>query len=331
MKKSTVLVSVLATGASAWAQTAPDILAYEIPADAIKWQRSTPNPYIVTQRYHLRNPDGTRGNLVGVEYYYDAIDVEGDEKLIKRELYKKDPTKRLISDRLHGVKREWHRNGQLKSEQPYRMNVMDGLFRHWDEQGRLVGQYQMNNGSGIRKIYNSEGQLLEEEHYRNNRKDGLNFEFYPRSKYVFGWLKQGEYQGLTFQFLGVRPFHLRSFNTKGWLHGPSLGFDLRNEEEKKNPDLGNGFAYAGESRKWYVNNKSVDEEEYAKTAEQDKTLPPYFQDIEQYKQFVTPEVTTLAEKYRTMPRVKIPLEFDDKGEPIAAPPAPLVPLQEKAP
>lgn len=71
---------------------------------------------------------------------------------------------------------------------------------------------------------------------------------------------------------------------------------------------------------WRLNFKYVSEETYAKAAATDKTLPPYFKDTNQYKTLVTPEVKALIKRYRAMSPVKIPLEFGDKGEPVAAPP-----------
>ena len=322
LKKSTILLLLCALSwlAPTWAQTAPDLLTYSIPADAIKQSYNGPDLNIFRYRYFRRQADGTKGELVAMEYF---TKVGGEEKLVKRELYKKEPLDRVMPNYLHGVKREWYINGQLKSEEPYRMHVRDGLFRHWDEKGNLVGQYQINNGDGVLKIYNSKGQLLKEEHYKNNHVDGFKYEFYPPSEYVFGRLEQDNYQGPTVHYLGKRIVSMRFFGPDGRIHGPSVEFDLRNEEEKKDPDLGNGLAYAGEARRWYVDSRKVSEAEYAQAAATDKTLPPYFADIEQYKQFVTPEVFTLAEKYRTAPRIKIPLEFDANGEPVLAPPTPI--------
>lgn len=304
----------------AQAQTAPDIEAFAIPADALTQNFNSRDPYVISTRYFLRNPDGSKGDLVAIEYFHDDIRLKGDEKLIKRELYKVDSKKKLVPNRLNGVQREWYLNGQLKSEEPYRMHREDGLFRYWDEQGHLTSQYQMADGNGIVRMYNANGQLEKEEVHKDNYANGPRYSFYPRTTRVLSQMSHDEFVGPLFFFTGSKLLKILFRDLKGRPHGPQIMYDLRSPKQKENPDLGGGFAYAGGENKWVIYDLEASEEDYAKFAATDKTLPPYYKDLERYKEYVTPEVTALLKKYIEMPRVKIPLEFDAKGEPIPASP-----------
>jgi len=302
------------------AQTSPDIEAYGVPADALVFKGTTRIAGITTRTYYIRNADGSRGDLRCIEEFQGDMRTPGEGKRLSQKLFEIDNTFDIMPERLHGVQREWYLNGQLKSESPYRMNRPDGLFREWDEQGRLIAQYQISNGKGVRRNYNSNGVLVREAVLDDGDENGPIYAYYPRTQRVFGQMKNGMYTGAIFVFTGNKLLEFKNRNGEGVPHGPQIQFDLRSPEQKANPELGGGFSYAGGETRWLVNGFKVSEDEYAKAAAAEKTLLPYFKDVERYREYVTPEIKALLKKYMEMPRVKIPLEFDARGEPVVAPP-----------
>lgn len=59
----------------------------------------------------------------------------------------------------HGRYRLWHRNGQLAEERIYRHGLVHGLCRQWNEAGKLLGSFQMVNGTGVQKSWHDNGRL----------------------------------------------------------------------------------------------------------------------------------------------------------------------------
>ena len=61
--------------------------------------------------------------------------------------------------RKHGIAHTWHRNGVLASEERFKDGLLHGLFRQWDESGTLLGEFEMNHGTGIEREWHDNGQL----------------------------------------------------------------------------------------------------------------------------------------------------------------------------
>lgn len=55
--------------------------------------------------------------------------------------------------------RTWHRNGVLATEERYRNGLLNGICRQWDEAGRLLGEFEMNLGTGIQRERHDNGRL----------------------------------------------------------------------------------------------------------------------------------------------------------------------------
>jgi hypothetical protein len=55
--------------------------------------------------------------------------------------------------------RTWHRNGALASEERYRDGVLHGICRQWDDAGRLLGEFEMKNGTGFQREWHGNGRL----------------------------------------------------------------------------------------------------------------------------------------------------------------------------
>ena len=62
----------------------------------------------------------------------------------------------------HGLRRMWHRNGQLAEEQTYRHGIVHGICRQWNEAGKLLGSYRMENGTGLQRSWHCNGRLNQE-------------------------------------------------------------------------------------------------------------------------------------------------------------------------
>ncbi|MBI5684418.1 MAG: hypothetical protein HZC54_05015 [Verrucomicrobia bacterium] len=279
------------------AEHADDYLKYSIPQDVlIIGPHSERDPDKSSINYLLRDVKSSEHRLVGSEVYYRT-------QLIKRTLYNKNGA-------LHGVQRKWHENGKLSSEEPYNEGVMHGVFKHWNELGQIIGQYRILNGNGRRSIYNNEGVLIEESEIRNSKPNGLRMEIGRFEKgRSLKWFKDGKLVGKAFAFYPSNEIkNIRSTLTEEYaaiytcsLHGPCIEFSENGLVTKKS---------------WYIHDQEVSESNYAKAARDDRSLPPYYADAAHYKNLVDDKVKALLERYSKMPRVRIPLEFDDQGNPL---------------
>lgn len=285
------------------AQTRQEVLNYVIPPNALRREGGSRDPKEKNVVYYLPNAEPSQATLIAIE----KRAVKGD-MLLSRELYK--------NQILHGVQKEWHKNGQLMSDSPYFEGVRDGVFRHWDEKGQLVGKYQITKGVGIIKIYNSQGLLVKEVHLVIDEKQrALDMQVYSLGQRSLTWKKGPFPDGPSYSFYsddsmwGIAFYLSLPGAADHIFHGPYIRFDERGNVTKK---------------EWDIRGRRVSEKEYAKVAATNKSLPPYFADANKYKTFTTPETKALLKKYREMRPVKIPLEFDGKGEPL------LSPVQEKS-
>ena len=59
--------------------------------------------------------------------------------------FKSDTT--LVS----GVVRQWHDNGQLRSEEIYKDGKKDGVWKRWNEEGKLISEETYKDGELISK------------------------------------------------------------------------------------------------------------------------------------------------------------------------------------
>lgn len=307
------LLSILILGSGAWAQTRPEVLAYAIPADAVRHESRLARRDEFQATYYLPGQaprteappfrmvepvQGQPRDLIAVEKFAPRTKV-----LTERRLYKDGLS--------FGVWRTWHPNGQLASEEPYFQDRKDGLFRHWDEEGKLVGQYQLTMGEGHVLIYDSQGRVVHDEQISYDPDvRALSMKRYGFDEISFQWLKKRRPNGLSFTFYGDDTVWIFASwvylpNRDVISHGPFIEFDEQGTVTMK---------------RWRISGNQVDENAYAEAAAKDPTLPPYFADANQYKTMVTPEAKALLKHYREMTPVKIPLEFDAKGEPVAAPP-----------
>lgn len=271
-------------------QREDNYLEYGVPHDAQKLgPLNTRNPRKKWFNYFLPGQEPSRKMMIARETYDDG-------HLVERKLYK---------DGLeHGIQREWHPNGKLKKEAPYLNGVMHGVFRHWDEAGHLIGRYLITRGAGTRVVYNPRGELAREENIASNEPDGLCMELLRSGGISIWWQKNGHIsRGFSF-----------------YADGGLMNLTLSSSEDTLQ-GIGVSFTHEGAvaSKQWFFQNGEISEKEYEKAASSNPTLPAYYKDVSRYKEFVDAEVKALLEKYRELPRVKIPLEFDQAGNPVLAP------------
>jgi hypothetical protein len=64
--------------------------------------------------------------------------------------------------KLHGRRRTRHRNGQIATEEFYADGLLHGVVRQWNEQGKLLGSFRMDHGTGTQKSWHGNGRLNQE-------------------------------------------------------------------------------------------------------------------------------------------------------------------------
>jgi antitoxin component YwqK of YwqJK toxin-antitoxin module len=230
---------------------------------------------------------GDNGSLVAQEYF------DGDNR-IRLDLFK--------NEKNHGVQKEWHSSGVIKSESPYRAGIRHGKFQNWTEKAELVAEYDLHEGNGVQKEYYVNGSLFKERHFRENKEDGPAFEFYDNGQAKsLMWYKNGRYEGCSFAFEKNGDLRCLGFFRKGELDGPFVYF---------NPEI------SPKQSTLYLNGIEVDENKYVEARKKDSSLPGLVRDLNDFKKELTPEILQLVQNYKKLPRVKIPLRFDKDGHPI---------------
>lgn len=61
--------------------------------------------------------------------------------------------------RRNGIARTRHGNGALASERRFKDGLLHGLCREWDDNGKLLGEFEMFHGTGIQREWHDNGQL----------------------------------------------------------------------------------------------------------------------------------------------------------------------------
>jgi antitoxin component YwqK of YwqJK toxin-antitoxin module len=87
-----------------------------------------------------------------------------------------------------GVVREWHANGNVLRETPYRNGAVDGVVSQWNSEGKLLGQYTLSAGLGIQRKWNEDGTLsLEVEIVSEGCHRGTVWDEKGRARKVYLW------------------------------------------------------------------------------------------------------------------------------------------------
>lgn len=290
--KQYILIFLSLICVPSWAATAPDVAAYVVPLDAVKrGPMPSPDPNVRIYTYYLPGTSTWYTNVIAYETFVGGV-------LTEREM-KKNGT-------WHGIWRKWYETGQIKSEAPYKEGLMDGTFKNWNEKGQLTAQYEMVGGAGVRTTYYDNGHLQAQESLKNNERDGLTVMLHDNGQVGFICRFSKDYStGMAASF-----YDDGALNYVAWRGGPSIDF-----AHERGPEV----------KKWHFQGKEVDEKIYATAAAKDPALPPYYTDSAEYAKLVETEFGTLLKQYNNIPPVKIPLEFDEQGQPLPASPIPATP------
>jgi len=70
------------------------------------------------------------------------------------------------------VTKHWHPNGILESEVPVKNGVPEGVARFWNQNGELIGNYEMHAGTGVQKGWHPDGSLMAEISWVNGQRTG---------------------------------------------------------------------------------------------------------------------------------------------------------------
>ena len=205
------VLATLLLGPLVWAGTAqcagPDSgenhLHYTIPADAVK--KSSVTREIVGDGWELiteRDEFFLKGIKVGER-------VLGDGSL--RETPYKDGNK-------HGVSRAWSQ-GTLVEERPFKDGKLHGVCRQWDLQGRLLGTFWMNMGTGILKQWSEDG-TREESYCRDGEIYLVKSCTNGQQMSVETPLRQGKPHGLVRWWWPNGQLHSECHHSGGEKHGP---------------------------------------------------------------------------------------------------------------
>jgi antitoxin component YwqK of YwqJK toxin-antitoxin module len=285
MKK--LLTTILALVSFGVAQAEEDYLEYSIPKNADKYGPIATRESEVTYTKYFRKGADVENDkaLIGVEYYRNGI-------LSKRELYKKG--------KLHGIQKRWHPNEKLEVEAPYKEGIMHGVFQHWNFKGHLLGRYEMKNGFGKKLIFDEAGIIKLLDPYSSNLRTGLhieqNFKLWSLS---FTRYKDGKITGIAYGFRDLKTLSgITYFSDQGVPHGVSVDY---------RPDG------SLQEISFYVHGEKVDKEQFINARKEDHSLPPVFEDTKDYKKHLNAEIVRLADDYKKLEKVKIPLEFNEDG------------------
>lgn len=126
----------------------------------------------------------------------------------------------LQGGRLHGMRYDFM-GGHLLSAEPYVNGLVHGVARQWSQEGRLLGAYRMNQGTGIDLWRSQRGDgspYLAEVHYiKRGRPHGFEW-WINENQSTVHWerlWRQGQPHGIERQWTGRRlergypRFHLR--------------------------------------------------------------------------------------------------------------------------
>jgi len=68
----------------------------------------------------------------------------------------------MVNGRIHGLKRDYHPNGQVALEIPFYHGLPNGMAKVCAADGRLLGEYTMEHGTGVMKLWHGNGVLASE-------------------------------------------------------------------------------------------------------------------------------------------------------------------------
>jgi antitoxin component YwqK of YwqJK toxin-antitoxin module len=150
----------------------------------------------------------------------------------------------IKNEKMHGLFRTWHDNGNLCEESFYIDGKEHGINKQYDYDGNFIGSYELYHGTGIDLWYSAKGVISEERYLKDGERQGYERWWNGDNKTIYReqHFQNGREHGIC-----------REWNQKG--------------------SLRRGFP------QYYVNGEKVMKAKYLKACIQDKTLPK-FQEID---------------------------------------------------
>jgi hypothetical protein len=125
-----------------------------------------------------------------------------------------------------GMVRFWHDNGVLEEECPNDNDGLEhGVVRKWNKDGKLLGEFHMNHGTGLIKSWYKNDQLESESYYVHGKE-------YGRSRM---WWEDGTIMGVTY-YLGGRKTSKKKY-LEACKKDPTLPRYDDNEPEPEEPEI----------------------------------------------------------------------------------------------
>jgi hypothetical protein len=78
----------------------------------------------------------------------------------------------LRDGRFHGIARLWHENGTQATHEAYQNDLRHGLCRQWNDEGKLLGEYRMDHGTGIQRVWFDNGIVQQERSFFKGKATG---------------------------------------------------------------------------------------------------------------------------------------------------------------
>ena len=78
----------------------------------------------------------------------------------------------LRDGRFHGIARLWHKNGTPATQEAYQNDLRHGLCRQWNDEGKLLGEYRMDHGTGIQRVWFDNGIVQREQSFFKGKATG---------------------------------------------------------------------------------------------------------------------------------------------------------------
>lgn len=77
-----------------------------------------------------------------------------------------------VRGKAHGMHTSWSTAGNKRTEGAYRDGLAHGTWRGWNDEGKQLGTYEMNDGTGVRTEWYDSGAKREEWRYKDGKRHG---------------------------------------------------------------------------------------------------------------------------------------------------------------
>lgn len=140
----------------------------------------------------VKNPDGTVSRI----YLQDG-------KEIAKEVQEVGGPMKMIGTIPDGIVKEYHPNGKVSFERPFKGGKREGPLKKYYEDGKINYTIDFKNDKreGLSKVYYPSGALYADWNFKNDQPDGITKIYHESGKVMFEWnYVQGKRQGLNNEY-----------------------------------------------------------------------------------------------------------------------------------